>query len=548
MIRSPFVSFRFVPYSLAALLAAASGAVAWGCLLQKGGGGGFGHLLVVSGVVLGFLGALGVLVGGLHTSRRIAQIHETLRKVSEGELGARAPTASMIVELEAIARAVNGLGESNSALVSELRDGSTALQREIGAFQQAFDRIRAQAARSREATSTVAAAMEELGAGVGTIGRETAAVHEVAKDTCGLARRLDGMAASTAQAIERLFRAMREAESRMEEVRASSADLEQRTDEISGAASSITGVAKNLRLLALNASIEAVKAGESGRGFSIVAQEVKELADQVGDMADRIQAQVAAVYQGTRKVAADMTVSVEAVEAMKAEGARSVEVAAAQSDLSRESVAKLEETSRSIEEISRTLAESRVALDEIGRTSVELDARAGATAAALGSLDESVSDLDRLSRSFHTTVKDFRLGDPFFRWSDSLSVGVPRMDDQHRVLLRLINRVADLGASGASGSAIRTILGQLVEYTRFHFADEEKLMETHGFPGLAGHHEIHERFVAEAVEMVRRLGDGESFDAGELLRVLRDWLVRHIQGTDKVYGEHVRRRVESAVR
>lgn len=537
------ISFGMIPCFQAILMALAVGCLAWDCIHSCSGS----HALGVAGALLGGIGVAGILAAGRHSARQIASIQAVLGRIAGGDMSARTKVGSVVAEFEAISRAVNGLGESNSSLVTELRDGASALEREIVEFHKAFDRIRGQASRSREATSMVAAAMQELGAGVGTIGRDTVAVEGAASETCAMARKLEDMASSTAQAVDRQFRSMREAEARMEDVLSSTRDLEKRAHEISGAASSITDVAKRLRLLALNASIEAAKAGESGRGFSIVAQEVKALADQVGGMADRIQSQVAAVNEGTSKVSADMTVSVQSVESMKEDGRHSVDAASTQSKLSQESVAKLEDTSRNIGEISRTLEESRGALGEIERNSVELDARAGATVAALSGLENSLVDLDRLARSFSISVKEFRLREPFFPWTDGLSVGVPRMDDQHKVLLRLINRVADLGESGATGGAIRTILDQLVEYTRFHFSEEEKLMAAYGYPGVAGHHAIHEKFVGEVQEMVRKLGDGEAFDARSLLDVLRNWLVEHIQGADKRYGEHVSRGISGTL-
>lgn len=541
MNRKPLVAFRKIPFSLALLVVVATCCAGAGCLLQAHPA--LQKWTTLAGMGLGALGAIGILVGGIHTSRMIERIHETLRNISSGDLGARTPLDAWVVELQAIARSVNGLGESNSSLVVELRDGAHALEREVESFKNAFSRIRVQAERSRQATSIVASAMEELGAGIGTIGRETEAVEDAAKGTCDLARRLDAMSSDTSRAIGTSLRTMDETHRRLDATRVSTAELETKGREIAQEAMSIADVAKQLRLLALNASIEAVKAGESGRGFSIVAQEVKDLADKVGGMADRIRDQVVAVNQGTRKVAIDLGGSIESVQGMRNEGVRTSSVSETQVTMSRETLAKMDETNHSIGSISRTLVESRVALEEIEKTSIELDSRAGATVAALESMEIGLSDLDRLSRSFRFTVQELRIREPFFPWTEDLSVHVPRMDDQHRVLLRLINRVADLASSGASGGAINTILGQLVEYTRFHFADEEKLMESHGFDGVAAHHAIHVKFVSEVESLVRRLSNGESMDANAVLAMLKDWLIRHIQGTDKVYGEHVSRKL-----
>lgn len=541
MNHKPFVAFRKIPLFLALLVFIATCCAGAGCHL--GLHPDVQEWTTLAGIALGSLGAIGILIGGIHTSRMIERIHETLRGISSGNLGARAPLDTCVVELEAIARCVNGLGESNSSLVVELRDGAHALEREVDSFKNAFTRIRVQAERSRQATSVVASAMEELGAGIGTIGREAEAVEVATKDTCELARRLDDMSSGTSRAVGTSLQTMDDTQHRLDATRASAAELDAKGREIAHEAMSIADVAKQLRLLALNASIEAVKAGESGRGFSIVAQEVKDLADKVGGMAERIRGQVVAVNQGTQKVAGDLGGAITVVQGMRTEGVRTSNESDAQVAMSRETLTRMDETSQSMGAISRTLVESRIALEEIERNSVELDTRAGATVAALEGMEIGLSDLDRLSRSFRVTVQELRIREPFFPWTDDLSVKVPRMDDQHRVLLRLINRVADLASSGATGGAIDTILGQLVEYTRFHFADEEKLMRNHDFEGLVAHRAIHGKFVAEVEGLVRRLSGGERMDADAVLAMLKDWLIRHIQGTDKVYGEHVSRKL-----
>jgi len=510
----------------------------WKLGASAGAGGWF---VLGAGAVLALGGILAIVVGGNRALGRLEAIRDVLRRIANGDLGARAAVGGRIVEFEDVARCVNGMGEANGALVQELRDGAQALEREVKAFQDAFGGMRRQADRSREASATVAAAMEELGAGVGVIGREADEVSATANEACDLSRRLHEMSQDTSTVIGRQFQGIQAAGQRLELATTSTQELERRGEEIAGMASAITDVAKRLRLLALNASIEAVKAGDKGRGFSVVAQEVKDLADQAGDMAARIQGQVEAVAKGTRRVASDMVHSGQAMKELHHEGERSVVTVEQQAGLSQEARDRLEATSRNLAEITRTLGESRSALDEIGRTSQELDMRAAATVHALQGLETGLTDLERLSRSFRTTVQDFRIPAPFFPWTDDLSVGVPRMDDQHRVLLRLINRVADLGASGASGSAIRTILGQLVDYTRFHFGDEEKLMASRGYPDLPGHHKVHEAFVSEVVSLLERMGTGEQVDATSLLVILKDWLVRHIQGTDKKYGAYFAR-------
>lgn len=72
----------------------------------------------------------------------------------------------------------------------------------------------------------------------------------------------------------------------------------------------------------------------------------------------------------------------------------------------------------------------------------------------------------------------------FFDWKDSYSVGVKEMDNQHKVLVDLINQLHTAMTAGKGSSVAGPIISEMVRYTKFHFDAEEKLMTTHGYPGL----------------------------------------------------------------
>lgn len=476
---------------------------------------------------------------GRRLVERLEAVRATLGRFAQGDLSGRLPLVPRVDELDSIARSTNSVGEAMCALVTELRDASQALEREAGAFQGVFARIAGQSHRSREASGTVAAALEEMTTGFASIGNEAKHVESVAVQAVETSGRLDLLASETSETLSRNHRAL---ESALQDVRKSlesTVELERIGQGIAGMALSITDVSKKTRLLALNASIEAERAGERGRGFAVVAQEVKDLAHQSAGMAERIQKQVEEVERGISAVSGDMTRMAASLEALRLEGNAAIEASARQGEMSARMRSELDASSRNLSSIARTIDESRAALEEINRSTHELDSRARATAAAIDGAKGGVDELGRFARTFQGTVKEMAVRPEFFPWTPDLAVGVPTMDDQHKVLLRLINRLADLTESGGGGASIRIVLGQLVDYTRFHFKDEEALMQRHGFPGIEAHRKIHAGFVAEVERLASTVGGGSQVDAASLLPVLKEWLVEHIQGTDKVYGAHV---------
>jgi len=120
-------------------------------------------------------------------------------------------------------------------------------------------------------------------------------------------------------------------------------------------------------------------------------------------------------------------------------------------------------------------------------------------------------------------------------WRDSYSVGVEQIDRQHKYLLSLINRI-QVATGEFDSQAIVEIVLDMQAYARFHFADEENLMEQLGFPGLADHRKIHEGFLEKADLFLDDLESAPVATVSEIARFLSDWLINHIMVTDAQYG------------
>jgi hemerythrin len=121
-------------------------------------------------------------------------------------------------------------------------------------------------------------------------------------------------------------------------------------------------------------------------------------------------------------------------------------------------------------------------------------------------------------------------------WNPAYSVKVKKFDDQHKKLVELINQLHDAMKSGQGNTSIGVVLQSLVAYTGTHFADEIKLMQTHGYPELVKHQAEHDKFVKQVVEFQQKFKDGTAMLTMTVLSFLKDWLVKHIQGEDKKYG------------
>jgi hemerythrin len=129
------------------------------------------------------------------------------------------------------------------------------------------------------------------------------------------------------------------------------------------------------------------------------------------------------------------------------------------------------------------------------------------------------------------------------RWRDSLALNVPAIDNDHKRLFELLNRVRFLEFAGDEPRAVGDALSELLLYTQTHFRREERLMELGGYPGLEGHRRAHRKFTGQVAEIAARFrANPSAFRAREIYQMLADWLVDHVLGADmqiKPYVAHL---------
>jgi hemerythrin len=129
---------------------------------------------------------------------------------------------------------------------------------------------------------------------------------------------------------------------------------------------------------------------------------------------------------------------------------------------------------------------------------------------------------------------------PLMTWNDKLSVGVAALDNVHKKLVSLLNELFDAMNSGHGKDALGKILDGLIEYTKFHFAHEEKLFAQTGYPESDAHKQLHADFARQVLEVQQKYKSGATGTLSlEVMRFLKSWLMDHIQGTDMKYGPYL---------
>ncbi len=122
---------------------------------------------------------------------------------------------------------------------------------------------------------------------------------------------------------------------------------------------------------------------------------------------------------------------------------------------------------------------------------------------------------------------------PFVQWSDRFSVGMDVIDDQHKKLVSIVNRLYDAMRDGKGSEILGDVLSELIEYARYHFTTEEAMMKDNAYPDYHSHKSAHSMLVEKVMDLELDLKAGKIALSVQVFQFLKDWLINHIQGEDK---------------
>lgn len=128
----------------------------------------------------------------------------------------------------------------------------------------------------------------------------------------------------------------------------------------------------------------------------------------------------------------------------------------------------------------------------------------------------------------------------YINWGNNLSVGIDIIDEQHKVLIQIINDLHDAMKEGKSKEIIHEVFKRLVDYTNFHFSMEENLMEQYDYGEAPGHKKQHKDLVSDVMDLQKQLEKSDLTISVHVLTFLKVWLNDHILKTDMKFGEFLK--------
>ncbi|HTZ47337.1 MAG TPA: bacteriohemerythrin [Verrucomicrobiae bacterium] len=125
-------------------------------------------------------------------------------------------------------------------------------------------------------------------------------------------------------------------------------------------------------------------------------------------------------------------------------------------------------------------------------------------------------------------------------WNEKMAVGVRLLDTDHQKLVGLLNELYDAVMKGQGKETLGKVLDGLVDYTKIHFAHEEKFFAQTNYPAAAAHKKEHDALTRQVLEVQKKYQRGQTVALSlEVMNFLKNWLVNHIQASDQKYGPYL---------
>ncbi|NTX15802.1 HAMP domain-containing protein [Myxococcus sp. CA051A] len=297
---------------------------------------------------------------------------------------------------------VGRLANSFAQMVARLREVTLNLQQAAQALTQSTEHLNTSSTDQAQTISRQAAALQETQVTAQEIKQTSMLAAQKAESVLSVAERADALARSGEAAIEQTMAGLNDIRVQVGEIAQKILELGERTQQIGGITQTVKDLADQSNMLALNAAIESVRSGEHGKGFGVVAREIRALADQSIQATTRV-----------RELLDDIANSVTAAVRITERGAERMEAGLAQVRTSGQNLRELssivQDNAAAVRQIAAAVSQQNVGINQITLAVNDLSKMMDETVARIGSTGEAATTLQIISEQLSSAVKIYRV-------------------------------------------------------------------------------------------------------------------------------------------
>jgi methyl-accepting chemotaxis protein len=350
-------------------------------------------ILISAAIFIGIETVLAIVIGR-HFAQRAERLVSALNHMAKGDLTHKLKLTGRD-DFAWLAYEYDSARKSLVKLVTDLSQHASNVSDYSAQLADASQEISLSTRKQSEAASSIASAIEEMAASANHVADNAQQAHLLTSEAGKASKAGTGVIGRVVEEVTNIAHAVQESSEAIEE-------LGNQSTQIRSIVKVINDVAEQTNLLALNAAIEAARAGEQGRGFAVVADEVRKLAERTADSTKEIGNMIEAISDGTSQAVKSMQQGVTKVESGV--------------DLAQEagtSITSIDEHTQrvvvTVSDISAAVDEQRNATNEIARHVEQIAQMAESNTDVTHSTGETATQLSTLSQSLQASIARFKL-------------------------------------------------------------------------------------------------------------------------------------------